>query len=147
MKLAAIRRKDVRAYINIRMGKVSDGSIIKEVNTLKRMFNIAVEDEKITVNPAHKAPVPKAPEGRVRYLTPEELGNVLRACPEWLRPIVGMLVSTGARRGEMLRVRWADVDIPNRQIKLKHTKNGRGAAGLPQRLGAAGARAHGRRSR
>ena len=125
VKLAAIRRKDVRAYINSRMGKVSDGSIIKEVNTLKRMFNIAVEDEKITVNPAHKAPVPKAPEGRVRYLTPEELGNVLRACPEWLRPIVGMLVSTGARRGEMLRVRWTDVDIRNRQIKLKHTKNGK----------------------
>jgi integrase len=125
VKLAAIRRKDVRAYINSRMGKVSDGSIIKEVNTLKRMFNIAVEDEKISVNPAHKAPVPKAPEGRVRYLTPEELGNVLRACPEWIRPIVGLLVCTGARRGEMLRARWADVDIRNRQIKLKHTKNGK----------------------
>jgi integrase len=125
MKLASIRRKDVRAYINDRMGTVSDATIIKEVNTLKRLFNIAVEDEKIEINPAHKAPVPKAPEGRVRYLSPEELGKVLRACPEWLRPIAGLLVSTGARRGEMLRARWEDVSLPRREIRLRHTKNGK----------------------
>jgi integrase len=125
MKLKIIRRKDVAAYINSRMGQVGDGTIIKEVNTLKRMFNIAIEGEKITVNPAHKAPVPKAPEGRVRYLTTEELGKVLRLCPEWLRPIVGLIVSTGTRRGEMLKVRWEDVSIPHREIRLRHTKSGK----------------------
>ena len=125
MKLKAIRRKDVAAYINSRMGEVGDGTIIKEVNTLKRLFNIAIEGEKITVNPAHKAPVPKAPEGRVRYLTTEELARALRSCPEWLRPIVGLLVSTGARRGEMLRVRWEDVSLPRREIRLLHTKSGK----------------------
>ena len=35
MKMAAIRRKDVNAYIDRRMGNVSDGSIIKEINVLK----------------------------------------------------------------------------------------------------------------
>jgi integrase len=124
-RLAAIRRKDVAAYINSRMGEVSDGTIIKEVNVLKRLFNVAMEAEKIAANPAHRAPVPKAPEGRVRYLSPDELGKVLRACPEWLRPIVGLLVSTGSRRGEMLRARWEDVSIPRREIRLRHTKSGK----------------------
>ena len=125
MRLAAIRRKDVAAYINGRMGEVGDGTIIKEVNTLKRLFNIAVEEEKISINPAHRAPVPKAPEGRVRYLSPEELGKVLRACPEWLRPIAGLAVATGMRRGEMLKIRWEDVSIPRREIRLRHTKSGK----------------------
>ncbi len=125
MRLATIRRKDVAAYINSRMGEVGDGTIIKEVNTLKRLFNIAIEGEKILVNPANRAPVPKAPEGRVRYLSAEELGKVLRACPEWLRPIAGLAVATGMRRGEMLRIRWEDVSIPRREIRLRHTKSGK----------------------
>jgi integrase len=125
VRLAAIRRKDVAEYIDSRVGKVGDGSIIKEMNVLKRLLNIAIEKEMIVTNPAHRAPVPKAPEGRVRYLTAEELGKVLEACPEWLRPIVGLLVSTGTRRGEMLRVRWEDVSIPRREIRLRHTKSGK----------------------
>ena len=125
MRLAVIRRKDVAAYIHSRIGEVSDGTIIKEVNTLKRLFNVAIDREKISVNPAHRAPVPKAPEGRVRYLAAEELGRVLRSCPEWLRPIVGLLVSTGCRRGELLKTRWEDVDVIRREIRLRHTKNGK----------------------
>jgi integrase len=125
MKLAMIRRKDVAAYVDSRMGKVSDGTIIKEVNVLKRLFTIAVEKELVPANPAHKAPVPQAPEGRVRYLQPKELGQVLHACPAWLQPIVGLAVSTGMRRGELLKIRWEDIDLPNGQIILKHTKNGR----------------------
>lgn len=125
MRLAAIRRKDVAGYINSRMGEVEDGTIIKETNVLKRLFNVAILQEKISINPANRAPVPKAPEGRVRYLSAEELGKVLRACPEWLRPVVGLLVSTGCRRGEMLRVRWEDVNIPCREIRLRHTKSGK----------------------
>jgi integrase len=125
MRLAAIRRKDVAGYIDGRVGKVSDGSIIKEVNTLKRLFSVAVEKGKIEVNPAHKAPIPQAPEGRSRFLTPEELGNVLKACPPWLRPIVGLAVSLGTRRGELLRVRWEDVNFVSGQVLLKRTKNGK----------------------
>ncbi|MGB8028148.1 MAG: tyrosine-type recombinase/integrase [Terracidiphilus sp.] len=125
MKLALIRKKNVSDYIDSRVGKVGDGTIIKEIGTLKHLFGVAVEKEMIAANPAHRAPVPKAPEGRVRYLSAEELGNVLRACPAWLRPIVGLLVSTGARRGEMLRAKWEDVNIRLREIRLRHTKSGK----------------------
>lgn len=125
MQLAKIRRKDVVAYIHSRMGEVGDGTIIKEVNTLKRLFNVALDLEKIAANPAHRAPVPKAPEGRVRYLQPKELGEVLAACPEWLRPIAGLATATGMRRGELLAVRWEDVDLKAGTIILRKTKSGK----------------------
>jgi integrase len=125
MKLGTIKRRDVIAYINSRTGQVGDGTVIKEVNTLKRMFSVAIDSDKLAVNPAHRAPVPKAPEGRVRYLSTEEMGNILRSCPEWLRPIVGLLVSTGARRGELLKVRWEDINISRGEIRLRHTKSGK----------------------
>jgi hypothetical protein len=72
IKLAAVRRKDVVGYIKSRMGEVGDRTIIKEVGVLKRLFNVAIEGEKIAINPAQRAPLPKAPEGRVRYLSTEE---------------------------------------------------------------------------
>ncbi len=126
MRLALISQKNVNAYIDTRIGKVSDGTIIKEINALKRLFNVAIAKGEITKqNPVKGADIPQAPEGRNRYLTPKELGQVMRACPEWLRPIVGLSVSLGTRRGELLHVRWEDVNLEAREIKLKHTKNGR----------------------
>ena len=52
-KITAIRKARVLDYINGRMGEgASDGTIIKERNVLRRMFNIAIDKDKISVNPA-----------------------------------------------------------------------------------------------
>lgn len=125
MRLATIRRADVGRYINKRTGVVSDGTIIKEVNVLKRLFNVAVDDELIDSNPAQRIKMPAAPEGRNRYLTLDELKKVLEACPEWLRPIVGLAVALGTRRGELLAVRLQDIDLKQGTVQLRKTKNGK----------------------
>lgn len=80
MKLAAVRKADVVRYIHDRTGKVSDGTIIKEANTLKKLLNDALDLDKIPVNPAQRAQLPQAPEGRTRYLEPDEWLAVFRAC-------------------------------------------------------------------
>lgn len=125
-KLASIRRADVQRYVTERSGEVSAGSVTKELNVLKHLMSLAVEWELIPANPAHGVKSPKAPAGRVRYLQPGELRAVLEACPEWLRPIAGLAVSTGMRRGEILGLRWLDVDAKNSRILLPQTKNGEG---------------------
>jgi hypothetical protein len=99
MKIATIRRSKLNAYIESRTGEVSAGSIIKECNTLKHLFNLACDEwEIIPVNPAKRLKVPEAPEGRTRHLDPPELKGLLEACPQWLRPIAALAVSTGMRR-------------------------------------------------
>ena len=130
MQLASIRRQDVQKYITHRLGEVSTDTVIKEVNVLKHLFGLAVDWELIPINPAYRMGGAKdnmkASPGRVRYLQPTELGAVLQACPEWLRPIVGLAVSTGMRRGEILGLRWLDVDRKNSRLLLPQTKNGDG---------------------
>jgi len=49
---------------------------------------------------------------------------LLEACREGLRLIVALAVSTGMRRGEILSLRYLDVDLRNRMILLPQTKNG-----------------------
>lgn len=100
--------------------------MIKEINILKHLLNLAVEWEIIPMNPAQNVKLPRVPAGRVRYLQPGELKAVLQECPEWLRPIVALLVFTGMRRGEVLTLRWLDVDEPGGRILLPQTKNGDG---------------------
>ena len=125
-KLSAIRRVDVQRYLTKRSGDVSAHSVQKELNVLKHLLSLAVEWEIIPFNPAQGVKSPKVPAGRVRYLQPTELRVLLGACPEWLRPIVALAVSTGMRRGEILGLRWLDVDMIHDRIMLPQTKNGDG---------------------
>lgn len=62
----------------------------------------------------------------MRYLRPTELKALLTACHEWLRPIVALAFCTGMRRGEILGLRWLDLDLPNKRLLLPQTKNGEG---------------------
>lgn len=126
MKIKSIRPAKVNAYIEARTGEVSAGTIIKEVNVLKHLFGVACEQwEIVPSNPARRVKLPEAPEGRTRHLQPQDLGKLLLACPPWLRPIVGLAVSTGMRRGELMRIQWKDVDIAGSRILLSITKNGK----------------------
>jgi site-specific recombinase XerD len=135
-KLATIRRSDVLRYINKRTGTVSDASIIKEVNTLKRLFTVAVDLEKIPANPALRAPLPKAPEGKTVYLTPEQWKAVFKSCyiaptetdpnpKQWLQWAAGLAVALGTRRGELMHTRIPDIDLDAKQVLLRNTKSGK----------------------
>lgn len=122
----AIRKVDVQRYVTERSGTAKPASVGKELTTLKHMLNLAVEWEIIPYSPAQGVKGPKLPAGRVRYLQATELRAVFEACPQWLRPIVGLAVSTGMRRGEILGLRWLDVDMAHRCLMLPQTKNGEG---------------------
>ena len=126
MKLADIRRADIQQYITERAGEVSPASVTKELNCLKHLLGLAVEWELIPFNPALKIKAPRVPAGRVRDLQPTELRALIAACPDWLRPIVGLAAFTAMRRGEILNLRWLDVDLQGSRLMLAQTKNGEG---------------------
>ncbi len=66
--------------------------------------------------------------GRVRYLADDERERLLAACRESAWPrlfmFVLMALTTGARRGELLGLRWCDVDLERGEAILHDTKNG-----------------------
>lgn len=119
-----ISRKTVAEYISTRSETVAPGTVQKEVSVLKHALRLAVEWELLNNNPAQGARLPKLPEGRTRYLSPTELKAALEAAPEWMRAPLALAAFTGMRRGELLGLRWADVDLDARRIYLRETKNG-----------------------
>jgi len=125
-QIAGVRRQDVQRYVTHRSGETSAHSVQKELNALKHLLRLAVEWEIIPLNPAQGVKSPRVPAGRVRYLQPTEMRALLEACPDWLRPIVALAFCTGMRRGEIIGLRWLDLDLPNQRILLPQTKNGEG---------------------
>jgi len=71
--------------------------------------------------------------GRLRYLSNDERERLLAACREssWPRLYVFVLmgITTGARRGELLALRWKDIDLERGEARIgedmaTETKNG-----------------------
>ena len=120
----AITKRTIADYIEVRSETVAPGTVAKEISTLKHCLRLAVEWELLHDNAASGARLPKLPVGRTRYLTPGELRAALQSAPEWLRAPMAFAACTGVRRGELLSLRWLDVDMSNRRLYLRETKNG-----------------------
>jgi len=122
--LKDVTQAKVADLIATRSETASPGTIQKEMAVLKHALRLAVDWELIHSNPADRAKLPRLPEGRTRYLSPTELKEALMAAPEWMRPPLALAAFTGMRRGELLGLKWRDVDLPGRRVYLRETKNG-----------------------
>lgn len=63
---------------------------------------------------------------RQRYLAPDELSNLLNAAREHsaiMYAAVVVSIATGIRQGELLRLRWIDVDLEKQKLRILRTKN------------------------
>ena len=65
---------------------------------------------------------PKVAETELTILTEEQIGGVLRHFDgRTIRPIVAFLLGTGCRRGEVLALRWKDVDWQASRVRIEHS--------------------------
>ncbi len=94
---------------------------------LKHMFTKAVEWEMVeeeTLKRVRKVKLIPENNRRLRYLFKEECQALVDACATHLKPIVITALNTGMRLGEILNLRWSQVDLKHGFILLDITKNG-----------------------
>lgn len=115
----------VEQYKRSRQAKVSARTINIELACLRNLFNRAIAWGLARDNPVRNVKFFREDNSRVRYLTPDEARCLLGHCPGNIRPLVVLALHTGMRKGELLGLRWEDIDFASRTIHLRHTKNGR----------------------
>jgi integrase len=94
--------------------------------TLSHMFTMAVKEWRlVATNPVRDITKKKEARGRVRLLSDAERDALLSACAnsDWpaLHTLVLLAISTGARRGELINLKWDDVDLKGARAIVRET--------------------------
>ena len=116
-----LRRGDGRRRAN--------STVRRYLAALSHTLIIAVKEWRwLDDSPMRQVSKPREPRGRVRYLSDQERYQLLAACQAsrnpYLHTIVVLALATGARRGELLGLRWPDVDLRRGTLTFQETKNG-----------------------
>ena len=86
---------------------------------LNKALEHAVEEKLILANPAKKCKIPKNTRKEMNILPEALIGPYLSAAKEHgiLAPMY-LELTTGLRRGELLALRWEDLDVQNRTLSI-----------------------------
>jgi len=121
----------VARYRDERLKTVAAGTIIRELSILSSVISHARKEWGLpTTNPCALVRRPASPQGRARLLTADEevrliseLQPIRRRSP-WMVPLVLLALETAMRRGELLSMRWENVNLQTQTALLPMTKNG-----------------------
>ena len=107
---------------NKRTGEPLSPKTIREHHrVISSILSLAVKEGLIPSIAAQRATPPKIPKHEMDVFEPEEVQAILKALdaePMKWRVITTLLIATGARRGEIMGLRWANVDWDNKRLYL-----------------------------
>jgi len=129
--LGATRIDDVRPQmIRSLLGRkraegLSDQTVAKLRRHIHAMFAFAQDAGLMTVNPADSARARGRRPGRVRArgteLSPVQVKRFLDECSSRWRLFFTVALDTGLRRGELIGLRWGDIDLLERIIYVRRS--------------------------
>jgi integrase len=87
---------------------------------LRSALNEAVRQELVPRNVASLARPPRPPQRVIEPFTPEECSLILGCAPRFdLLAVLAIAVGMGLRQGEILGLRWQDIDLERRTLKVQ----------------------------
>jgi len=121
--LREITPRHAESFVSARLAsKVSVATVNKDIRTLKRVFNLAMDPRgylREGQNPLGRIKQRKQAPRTVRYVTAEEVKAVLDAAEDtWWRALILLACTTGARLGEIIHLTWPDVDFEENRIRI-----------------------------
>lgn len=125
-----ITAESVARYRDARLKKVRPATINRELGILRHAISVAKAEWGLDLdgNPFAEVRKPQNDAGRTRRLRPDEierLQTALDGCRNKQLPLlVALALETAMRRGELLNVRWSDVNERRRTLFIPETKNG-----------------------
>lgn len=116
-RAASITTDRIKIYIRERQADhAANATINRDLSALRRMFNLAIQAGRL----AHHPYIPLLREDNIRngFFEPHEFEKLREALPDPLRPMVTFAYYTGWRKSEVLGLRWNQVDLQEKIIRL-----------------------------
>ena len=115
----------IEKYKLERKKSVSSRTVNIELSLLRRMFNLGITWDKCQSNPVSKVKFYKEEPSKTRVLSEEEEHRLLEACSDHLKPILITALNTGMRYGEVLSLRWEDINLDEGYVNVSQSKSGK----------------------
>ena len=128
--LSKIRAKDFAAYRDDRLEQVKPQTLKRQLSPLHHMFEVARDEWGIPLaeNPLDKLRLKFVDQRRERRLKEGELDRIIRQARKcrspYVVPVILFAVETAMRRGEILGMKWSDLDAAEKSLRIPHSKNG-----------------------
>ncbi|MGH9119085.1 MAG: tyrosine-type recombinase/integrase [Acidimicrobiales bacterium] len=110
-------------YTRLRRQGLAPSTIRRTHILLHSALNQAVKWGQITSNPAHLATLPRVGQPAPRPVPDAaRVRAAIAAADPLLAVLLRLAVHTGARRGELVRLRWSDVDVDGGAVSIYQPK-------------------------
>jgi integrase len=123
---------------------LKNSTINRYLEILSKMYNLGIDNGLVSVNPLSKTPKLREDNHKIRFLTIDEEKRLFSEIEKeyevldrytrrkkivqphlFLKSIVITALHTGMRRGEILNLKWGQVDFEYNFIELLDTKSGK----------------------
>jgi integrase len=132
LRLNEIRTQDVAKWLGDKAAEGLKPATVEKVRlVLGRSFELGRRWNmpRAEINPVRGVARPRYSNARQRYLTAEEAKRLKCACELSSQPqlkyIVGLLLLTGARKSELLKAKWSEIDVERRAWFIPDSKTGK----------------------
>lgn len=129
--LAAVTKEVISNWRDKRLEQVSSSTVARDMQLLSHVFTVTIDEWSYGLrrNPCSSVRRPSQGTPRDRILTSSERTKLLFACENctntWIKPVVIFALESATRRGEILSLKWSDVDLDRCTAKLNITKSGK----------------------
>lgn len=121
-RLSAIRRTDLQDLLDGLVARGLNASTVGcTLTPLQAIFRRTLSRGDLDVNPTTGLELPAIRGGRDRIASPEEAARLLAALPSGDRAVWATALYGGLRRGELMALRWEDVDLAAGIIRVERS--------------------------
>jgi len=130
IRLNKLRPHHLASYRDQRLAVVTGSTVVRELSIINQALQLAINewDADLKTNPMAKVKSPSWNKPRERRLKIGEQDLLIKECSisknVWLKPVVLLALETAMRRGEILNLKWENINLSQQTCYLPMTKNG-----------------------
>lgn len=130
LQLASVNGQHIDLFRQRRIKEVSVITLNINLRALRSAFYYAVRWQILDSNPFTKVPLSPVPERDPIFFSPEDFKLIVSSIKqEWFKSIVIFAACTGMRRGEIVNVRWKDIDLVQKVVRVHSSSTFRTKSG------------------
>lgn len=121
--VAKLAPADVQRFLNAKLAYGLSPRRVQYLHAVLRRALVTAERWGVgSRNVAKLVDPPRVPRHEIRPLTPEQAKRLSNsAADDRLQALYVTALGTGLRQGELLALRWEDVDLDGRRLQVRHT--------------------------